>query len=64
MLATPLVMAARGHALGWQGVAVSTAGLIGLQVSYTTAYQDAQRAALEFDERDEAAFFAAHPAAP
>jgi hypothetical protein len=45
-------------------IAASTLGFIGLQVVYTTSYQDAQRAALEYDERQEAAFMAAHPAAP
>lgn len=64
MLALPLIAAAHQDSLGWTRIAVSTAGLIGLQVSYTTAYQDAQRAALEFDEREEAAFAAAHPRAP
>lgn len=64
LMTLPLVAAARTGSLGWQRVAWSTLGFIGLQVVYTTSYQDAQRAALEFDERQEAAFMAAHPEAP
>lgn len=64
LFAVPLVVAARQGSLGWQRLLASTLGFIGLQVVYTTSYQDAQRAALEFDERAEAAFMAAHPAAP
>jgi len=64
LMVAPLAIAARQGSLGWQRLAVSTAGFIGLQVVYTTAYQDAQRAALEYDEREEAAFLAAHPSAP
>jgi hypothetical protein len=33
-------------------------------VSYTAAYQDAQRAVIQFNERQEAAFAALHPEAP
>ena len=64
LMTAPLVVAARQNSLGWQRIAWSTLGFVGLQVVYTTSYQDAQRAALEFDEREEAAFMAAHPAAP
>lgn len=64
LFAVPLVVAVRQNSLGWQRLAASTLGFIGLQVVYTTSYQDAQRAALEYDERAEAAFMAAHPAAP
>jgi len=64
LFAVPLALAVHEDALGWKRVAASTAGLIGLQVVYTTSYQDAQRAALEYDERQEAAFLAAHPRAP
>ncbi|MGZ6142414.1 MAG: tetratricopeptide repeat protein [Myxococcales bacterium] len=64
LMTAPLVVAARQSSLGWQRVAWSSLGFIGLQVVYTTSFQDAQRAALEFDEREEAAFMAAHPAAP
>lgn len=60
----PTVVAVRDHDASWQRVALATAGLVGLQVVYTTAYQDAQRAALEFNEREEAKFEDAHPDAP
>lgn len=60
----PTVVAVRNHDASWQRVALATAGLVGLQVVYTTAYQDAQRAALEFNEREEAKFEDAHPDAP
>jgi hypothetical protein len=39
-------------------------GIVGLQVTYTTSYRDAQRALVDFDERQEAGYEAAHPAAP
>jgi hypothetical protein len=64
LFAAPLALAVRQGSLGWQRLAASTAGFVGLQVVYTTSYQDAQRAALEFDEREEAAFRAANPEAP
>jgi hypothetical protein len=64
LFAAPLALAVQQGSLGWQRLAASTAGFIGLQVVYTTSYQDAQRAALDFDERQEAAFMAAHPEAP
>ena len=64
LFAAPLIQALNQDSLGWKRIAVSTAGFIGLQVVYTTSYQDAQRAALDFDEREEAAFMAAHPQAP
>jgi hypothetical protein len=64
LFTVPLVAAVHQDSLGWKRLAASSAGLIGLQVDYTTSYQDAQRAALEFDEREEAAFLAAHPDAP
>jgi hypothetical protein len=60
----PAVVALKDHDASWQRVALSTAGLVGLQVVYTTAYQDAQRAALEFNEREEAKFEDAHPESP
>lgn len=64
LFAAPLIVAARQDSYTWQRLTASTLGFIGLQVVYTTSYQDAQRAALEYDERAEAAFMAAHPAAP
>lgn len=64
LFTAPLVVAARHDSLSWQQLAASTVGFVGLQVVYTTSYQDAQRAALDFDEREEAAFMAAHPDAP
>jgi hypothetical protein len=50
--------------LDWRGVTISIVGVVGLQVSYTAAFQDAQRAAMEWNERQEAAFEAAHPDTP
>ena len=64
LFAVPLIQAVNQDSLGWKRIAWSTAGFIGLQVIYTTSFQDAQRAALDFDEREEAAFMAAHPQAP
>jgi len=60
----PLLVAARNSNATWQEFALSSTGLIGLQVSYTTAYQDAQRAALEFNEREEEKFEHLHVGAP
>ncbi len=60
----PTVAALRTHDASWQRLALATVGLVGLQVVFTTAYQDAQRAALEFNEREEAKFEDAHPDAP
>ena len=39
-------------------------GIILLNVAYTTAYQDAIRASVQFNETAEAAFEARHPDAP
>lgn len=50
--------------LDWLGVALSSLGLVGLEVTYTTAYQDAERATLDYNEAHEAAFETAHPGAP
>lgn len=60
----PTVVAVHQHDASWQRLLLATGGLVGLQVVYTTAYQDAQRAALEFNEREEARFEDAHPDAP
>lgn len=60
----PLVSLAHDRHLRWVPILLSTAGFAGLQVSYTAAYQDAQRAVLQFNERQEAAFAATHPEAP
>lgn len=57
----PIATLIQDRRLEWVPVVLSTAGLIGLQVCYTTAYQDAQRATLEFNEREEQRFEAAHP---
>ncbi len=60
----PLVGMVRARRFGWFPTALSLAGVVGLQVTYTTSYQDAQRAVLDFNERHEAAFVAGHPGAP
>jgi hypothetical protein len=48
----------------WPYVAVPFVGIILLNVVYTTAYQDAVRAAVQFNERAEEAFTDRHPNAP
>jgi hypothetical protein len=48
----------------WPWLATSLGGIILLNVAYTTAYQDAQRAAVQWNERAEAAFDRRHPDAP
>lgn len=60
----PLVSLAHERRLKWVPLVLSTAGFTGLQVSYTAAYQDAQRAVLQYNERQESAFAATHPEAP
>ncbi len=60
----PLVSLAQERHLRWVPILLSSAGFAGLQVSYTAAYQDAQRAVLQFNERQEAAFAATHPEVP
>ncbi len=60
----PIIRMVRAERFGWLPTALSLVGIVGLQVTYTTSYQDAQRAVLDFNERQEAAFEAAHPPAP
>jgi len=60
----PLVVLVKNHSVEWLPIVLSTAGFVGLQVSYTAALQDAQRGVLNFNEREEATFLAAHPGAP
>jgi hypothetical protein len=48
----------------WPYVAAPFIGIILLNVVYTTAYQDAVRAAVQFNERAEEAFASRHPEAP
>ncbi len=60
----PIVGMVRAKRFGWLPTALSLAGVVGLQVTYTTSYQDAQRAVLDFNEAQEAAFEAAHPDLP
>jgi len=47
----PLVVLVKNHSVEWLPIVLSTAGFIGLQVSYTAALQDAQRGVLNFNER-------------
>jgi hypothetical protein len=61
---TPIVFMAKDENLDWRGVLISLTGIVALQVSYASAYSDAQRSVLEFNERQEAAFERAHPEAP
>ena len=60
----PPVFMFRDRRISWPGLALSAAGFIGLQISYTLAFQDAQRGALSFNERREGRFRAAHPGSP
>jgi hypothetical protein len=48
----------------WPYVVTPFVGIILLNVAYTTAYQDAIRAAVDFNERAEARFESRHPEAP
>ena len=48
----------------WPLLVTGLAGAIILTTDYSSSYQDAMRAVLEFNERSEAAFEAAHPDAP
>jgi hypothetical protein len=48
----------------WPYVAAPFVGIILLNVAYTTAYQDAVRAAVQFNERAEESFADRHPEAP
>jgi hypothetical protein len=61
MVIVPSVIALeRGSDLSWRGdwplLVVGIAGASALAIDYSSSYQDAQRAALEFNERQEAAF--------
>jgi TM2 domain-containing membrane protein YozV len=60
----PIITMVSERRFGWLPTALSFLGLVGLQVTYTTSYQDAQRAVLDFNERQEAVFEAAHPVQP
>jgi hypothetical protein len=60
----PIVLQVKDAEFDWRSTLVSVLGFVGLQVTYTSSYQDAQRSALEFNERQEAAFEASHPQAP
>lgn len=60
----PPALMIRDRQLDWQGVVLSAAGLVGLQVSYTLAFKDAQRGAIEYNEDREDGFLSRHPGAP
>jgi hypothetical protein len=71
LIVTPLYLAYHEYERGdldwpddWPYIAIPFGGIILLNVVYTTAYQDALRAAVEWNERAEAAFDHAHPEAP
>lgn len=57
----PIVTMVQERKFGWLPTALSLVGIVGLQVTYTTSYQDAERAVLEYNERQEAGFAARHP---
>jgi TM2 domain-containing membrane protein YozV len=63
-IVVPVVLMAENREVSAVGIGITLFGIVGLQVTYTDAYQDAQRAALEFNERHEEAFDARHPEAP
>ncbi len=63
LAALPILGMVRAGRFEWLPAALSLAGIVGLQVTYTTSYQDVQRAVLDFNERQEAAFEAEHPIA-
>lgn len=60
----PIVTMVSERRFGWIPTALSFVGLVGLQVTYGTPYQDAQRAVLEFNEREESAFIGTHGSPP
>jgi hypothetical protein len=60
----PVYLLVQKPELNWLYIGGATAGILGLQVSYTAAYQDAVRAAIEFNEAREAEFEDAHAEAP
>jgi hypothetical protein len=51
-----------GEGLAYAGVAVG--GLVVLNIDYTLAHQDALRAVMQFNEREEMRFEDRHPDAP
>jgi tetratricopeptide (TPR) repeat protein len=60
----PPTLMVKDQKLDWLGLGISLAGIVGLQVSYTIAYQDAQRRAISFNEHQEMEFEYKHPDAP
>jgi hypothetical protein len=60
----PPALMIRDRRFDWLETALSLGGIIGLEVTYTTAYEDAKRDAVEFNEAQESEFMRAHPAAP
>jgi hypothetical protein len=69
MIVVPAVIAyGRRDDLGWSGdwplLATGLGGLFILSIDYTTSYQDALRAVVQFNERAEEVFERDHPAAP
>jgi len=69
MIIVPSVLAyRRGSELSWRRdwplLAIGIAGATLLTSDYSSSYQDAQRAVLEYNERREAAFEDRHPEAP
>lgn len=69
MIITPIAVAyGRRDDLSWSNdwplLAISLGGLFVLNIDYTTAYQDALRAVVQFNERAEERFEREHPDAP
>ena len=69
MIATPVYIGyQRRNDLAWGRdwplLAIGLGGLVLLSIDYTTAYQDALRGVVEWNERAESEFERAHPEAP
>ena len=64
MAAIPPIVMVQKQNLSWVGLGISAVGVIGLQVTYTIAYEDAQHRAITFNERQEREFENRHPEAP
>lgn len=60
----PPVFMIKQRKLDWVGLAISFLGFVGLQVVYTDSYEDAQKAAIEYNETREKEFEVRHPELP
>jgi hypothetical protein len=60
----PAIHLIREQKFSWLPAVLSAIGIVGLEVSYSTGFEDAQRAVVQFNEAHEHAFELAHPDAP